>query len=420
MGDRKQTLKSLINKILEFSSDYIFVAINQLIQVGSPILVIFILLPRIGKDYFAEIILITSISTYFKLLYDFGFDFFGVRRILISKSDNHKLIVFSGVQGAKMILVITLIIPHFLIGTLLSFEENYLFIIMHILSVALYGFIPFWYFIAFKVFRHITLINFIAQSIFICLCYFFITDSSLWYLYSSFLFLGQLFAVCFAFIFLKIKKSIRLSFNIKLSILYLKNSFSLMSFNFLSNIYVSSSVILLKIFGASTSNITEFGIAEKIIRGIRQIFTPITKILYPRLVQIKKSNYHLFKRIIFRLSILLLLFSSIIYILVNVFYEQIYRLLNSNDAIPNNGFLFGIISLIIVIGTLGGFMSTCYLIVKGLEKVLRNILILASSTFLILSYILFGEYGIIGIAISLIVAESILLLFNIIYFIRDE
>lgn len=390
-------------------SDYFYAGIFQVINILSPFLILYFFLPIIGKTLYANIFVITAIGSYFKILYDFGFDYFASKRVSNESNNNQKEIVLSGIISAKVILSTILFIPQIVISVLLIENKNFYFVITYSIYMIFMALIPNWYFLATQNFKYMAIINIVGIVSILLSSAFLIQTSESWFHYSTSFLIGSVTQLIVASFALS-KEKIRLRFilNFNLGKKYLKTSRQIFQFNFISNIYVSSSVIFLQLFKVPSELITDFGIAEKIVRGVRQIFTPINRITYPRFLKFRKNNNQLFKKYLIRYASAILILGSLLSFIVYLSTDIIFKLLNYPS---NNETLLVIYILlpILSVGSVGGFLCLNKFIVEGKEKLLFYIMIFVSLSFIVASVLLIPLYSIIGAAVSIIIAELILL-----------
>lgn len=390
--------------------DYIFAGIYQFLNVITPFLILYFFLPTIGKSYYSNIVLITAVGSYFKLIYEFGFELFTAKRVSKDASYRTRQIVFSGVFSAKLILALVFFIPQVILSIILIKNKELYFVIVFSLSSIILSLVPNWYFLAIQNFKQMAVLNFICHTTIILCCFLLISDEKYWYHYSSAFISGYLiqFLISLYLVDFKIGK-IKSLINFKLGKKYLFSSFNILKFNIISNIYVSSSVIILRILKTPPELITDFGIAEKLIRGVRQVISPINKIAYPRLVKIYKEGTTTYVRTLFRYSIIIIAVGGLLSFLVYANSLFIYEKLNypiTDDLI----LLTNLLIPILTIGSVGGFLSVNKFIAKNKEKQLIKIMWIVSISFLLISPLLIYEKSTIGAAIAVIFSEILLLI----------
>lgn len=393
--------------------DYFFAGVYQLLNVASPFIIIYFFLPIIGKTYFSNIILITAIGSYFKLIYEFGFDYFTAKRVSKDSTIRTKQIVFSGVFSAKIILALLFFIPQLLITALLIEIKEFYFIVVYSLSTIFFSLVPNWYFLALRKFKLMALLNIICHVGILLSSFLLITNQNLWYHYASAMALGYILQLTISLNFIsKELVSFDSILNFNLAKKYLIYSLSIMKFNILSNIYVSSSVIMLRIFKTPPELITDFGIAEKLVRAIRQVINPINRVAYPILIKFYKISKRIYKNSLAQVSIIIFmiggLLSYIVYKNSRLIYQSINYQVHEDIIILTN-----ILLPILTIGSVGGFLCVNKFIATNKEKQLVNIMLITSSFFLIVSPVLIFERSIVGAAMAVILSEALLLLLTI-------
>lgn len=397
-------------KIKEFTKNYIVYGLYHILNIILPFIVIYLLLPKIGKNLYSNLVLITSITTFFKIIYDFGYEYVGAR--LIIKDDNHLELnsIFNNVLSFKFILISIFTVPFFIICYIILDDNNLIFISFHIIAITLYTMNPIWFLYSQKKYFSLLINNLIVLSIVIFGIEYYILDIKSWYLYSVFFMLGHLISLFFSILYIKSRFSfltIYIELNYSKIIKSFLEAFNVNNFNILSNIYVSSSTIIMQLFSVNNILISDYGIAEKIVRGLRQILMPINKITYPILLNRNNNEDDYYKIILAKLSMLIFAIGLILSVFTLIFDERIIFYLNITDDIM----VLRLIKLFIpifTIGSLSGFLSINYYILLGYENKLNVILLEVVSIFLLSSVVLIPILSVIGAAVAVILAETYL------------
>ena len=227
---------------------------------------------------------------------------------------------------------------------------------------------------------------------------------------------GSLFANSIAIIYLKVFKNISpLTISIQRIKFLFVLSYRLVTSRLLVFSYSNSLIFLVNfIYGESYSGI--FSVCQKIIGGISGFLNPVSEAIFPRLsleFSNNKSEYFNKFNLILKYSFLLSLFTVIV---LNLFKSQILNIFLP-EVFEETLLFFSIISLSLISSQLGNFFTQFFVITLKTNLFLINVTLTLLITIL-LSFVLSGFLGFIGIGIGLILGQIIHLGINF-YFKRN-
>ena len=403
----KSSLKNKYRRIRESKDgmvlvqNFAYLTILQVIGYIFPLITIPYLASVIGVEGYGKIAFASSVVVYFQTIVKWGFSYTAVRDIAKNK-DNIELVssIFSTVFFAKLFLsIVSTIIFAILIYTI-PFFKSYEIVLWFTYFIVIGDlFFPDWFFQAMEEMKYITIMNFCSKLLFTILVFVVITEKND-YVYEPLLVTcGMVVSGLFSFIygikryhvrfkippFKDIKNTINGSFNVFLS-------------TFIPNMYSNFTVIMLGIFGGETAT-GLFSSGKKFSDLCDQFSNILSRTFFPFLAR-KINKHSLYVKISGSLSILmglfLFLFSDL---LIDLFYteefEEAALVLKIMSISPFFMFL---------INTYG----TNYLILKGKDNMVKNIVMFSSFVGLIISCYCVINYSYIGAAITILIARMLM------------
>ncbi len=251
-----------------------------------PLLLIPLIIERLGLKYFGIYSIIISITNILVLVIDYGFTFTATKDVAKVKHSPKLLSeYFSSVMITQFIVFIITIIVIFAICLLPNLKEYSAYLFLSILALLGYLLNPGWLFQGLETSYISAIINLFFRLLTIVVLYAFLNFSrglTFFFLIYSLGFLGWGLV---SFIVAIVKYSIKLSF-IKSSKLTetIKGTSSIFIANLISSLYLSGIPMILNFFSISLTNIASYSIAEKVIRGICSIVSPLSIALIPYFV----------------------------------------------------------------------------------------------------------------------------------------
>lgn len=394
-----EKIKRLARKdfILNFFSLTIFQAIELLI----PLITIPIIISKVGAEKFGLISFAIVFSFLFQLFVDFGFNTISTRDISLNKKDFKKVSqIFNETLNSKIIL--SLICCCFFLSIILFFDKFNSDIEIYIytfISFILQSLIPFWFFQGLQKSKYITISSFIGRFVYLLLIILFIKSEKNYLLVPIFNAIG--FLISFIITFTIINKK----FKIKLTTICLeefKNQLKKGKFMFLSELklyFISYFNVLLLGFISGNVAVAYFVGAEKTIKAISNMFTPIQNSLLPILAinlnQNKKATFRLINKILPIALFVLCVFSFFLF----HFSENIIVFILGVEM-RNSIIVFKILSFVPLLTFLDSFLGKQILLnLKKEKQIFKVILIVAIVNIPIIIYFI-NNYSYIGAAIA--------------------
>ncbi len=294
--------------------------ILQLINYSSPIVILIYLTKVLSTENYGFIALSISITQYSVVLMDYGFGIYATKLVSMYFRDKNKI---NEILGSVLIIkfIIFLLISLVLSMILLCFESkinSYIFF-LSLIPIFFQGLNVEWFFLGIEKMKVITINVLIGRLLIVFLTLLLIKKNNQYIFFPLITGFGQL--IIFSMYIIQIYKN---GYWLKFPSKYIFNDLLKNSFTFfLSRLsvitYTNGGTIFLGYFG-NTYQVGIFSISEQIYKAIQTIITPISQALYPFLVKEKKI------RIWLKLVAVSLFFSSLLCILLFIFFPLIFRI----------------------------------------------------------------------------------------------
>lgn len=364
-----------------------------------------------GTEKFGILMLALATVQYILLFVDFGFDYTGTKVISINRENIKKTKeIFISIYLIKgFILIISTTIFIFLLYAIPKFKYNFqVFIFTYLMVIGNY-FFPIWYFQGIEKMKYIAIINFIFKLL-TTLAIFLLIKKLQHYIYVPLLIsTGYLLAglTGFYIAFMKVKPEFKIPSINKLKE-YFKNSYDVFLANLGTSLYILATPLILG-FISGEKAVGNYSIAEKTVRGIRYIISPLTQAIFPNFSkkfsekEEKESIKILRKFVIYLLPLLIL-----ICLLVFLSSIVITKILTGNVDVHVNRNI-KILSLIIIFGSLNNILGILGMINLNMEKSLKYIILKGGIFNLFICSILSFYLKDMGASISVVFTELLIL-----------
>lgn len=369
-----------------------------------PILTIPYLTRVLGVEQYGMYGMILSISQYFVLFIDFGFNLTASKRVAVNKENKNELSnIFISTISAKLILLIISLLVMF------AFIEHYqsydllLFTIVQLIGAVLN---PIWFFQGLERIKLFTISSIIARVSLLPLLFILVKDSKdigvALFIQSSILLITGAIGL---FIISRNAYITYITPSLKNAIEYLKGSVSIYIAGLAISLYSISTPIILNL----TSSIDQVGIfvgADKLKVAILGVFLVLGHAFYPRVnVLYKESTQKAFKfinKIFYLQGVSTIVLSLFIYF----FSDYIVKLALGSDF-SDAGLILKILSPLIFLITQSVILANYILLPLGHDRIYTRIPLFTSVMHLLFCYYLGGMYGAVGGAVSILIIESI-------------
>jgi PST family polysaccharide transporter len=410
MFNKINKLKSS-NTFKKLLSNFLSLSVLQLFSYIFPLLTIPYLVRILGIEYFGLISFAGAIIGYFVIMTQYGFELTAVKEVSINKNDKTKLTeIFSSVMTIKfLLLVITFII---LVLVTLFFEKFEFEKIVYFLTFGMVigdVLFPRWFFQGIEQMKYITYINVTSRIVFTALIFVFVTTKEDFYIVPILNSLGVIVGGVYSIYFIYKK------FNIKFQLqplekikFYIKDSWHIFISHMGINLYTNALTIILGFF-APLSVVGYYSAAEKLIRAVISLSRPIYQTVYPHIMSLMKESE--VKALVFirRVIIYSFIFSIIVSGLIFVLSDFIVSLLYGENF-ELTILLLKLLSVLPIIVGLSNITGVQVMMAYDFKKEFSKIIVIIGFLSLLISIPLGYYFQAIGIAISSILVEFIILM----------
>ena len=345
-------------------SNFFSLSALQIVNNLLPLIVVPYLFTTLGADKFGLIVFAQVVVSYFGLFVNYGFNLSATKEISIHRDNTRNISeIYSTVTTIKVLFSIIAFAAFILIVLSIDrFSEDwklYFFTFGTIIESILF---PVWFFQGMEKMKFITVIYTISKIIVTTLIFIVIKSSDDYLIVPVLYFIGSVSSGILSIYVLLKQFQIKFILPSVNQIAYqLKDGWHLFVSNLAINMYRNTNVLILGLM-TTTLYVGYYALAEKAIKALQSLLTPISEALYPYIVKksanqsLKKSLNDLFKiakyysAILITIVLLVLLFVPyIVYILGGSYISNVIldlRILNIIILFGGLNYLFGIIGLI--------------------------------------------------------------------------
>ncbi len=249
----------------------------------GPLITIPYLIRILGLENFGLISFAYAFVNYFVVITNFGFQLSGTKKISLHRHDKKKLsTIFCAIFSLKLCLfIVSFSIFMLIVRTAPIFHENNMVYMLSFLAVFGNVLYPNWFFMGIEAMKPLAIINSISKIICLIGILYFVKSKD--DILAAVVMQSSVDIICGIFSLIIIKRVYKIKFHIP-SILTLLELFKESWNVFLSQIYVtlltSSNTFILGLFAAKET-IGIFATADKIVRAIAALSTPINNAVFP-------------------------------------------------------------------------------------------------------------------------------------------
>lgn len=268
-------------------SNFLSLSVLQAANYILPLLTLPYLIRVLGPEKFGVLAFAAAVVGYFTILTDYGFNLSATRSISIHRDDKAKLSeIFSSVMCVKAVLILA---SAFVLGAVVmcygktaEYWPVYLFTFGTVIGQGLF---PIWFFQGMQEMKYVTYFNIFAKLVFTVSIFIFVKKEADFALVPALTSAGSMIAgICSLYVVSnKYKVRIRIP-SLAVLIAELKNGWYVFAATSFASLYRESNTIIL---GAMAPNIVVgyYAIAEKIIKSIQGLQSPLGQTLFPYLSQ---------------------------------------------------------------------------------------------------------------------------------------
>ncbi|HED38769.1 MAG TPA: flippase, partial [Ignavibacteria bacterium] len=368
-----------------------------------PLITLPYLVRVLGPEKFGLLAFYQSFIQFFYIITDYGFNFSATRDISIHREDKAKIsLIFCTVMIVKTILVLfSLFVVTIIVLTISKFSKEWLVIYLSFGFVIGQALFPRWFFQGVEKMKLLSIMSILAKLFFTVLVFIIIKKPSD-YIYVPLLnSLGLILVGIISLIF--VKKSFKVKI-VKPSLAELKHQIKegwhLFISTLATSLYTTANSFILGLFTNNTV-VGYYSAAEKIIRAIQDLISPIFYTVYPYLSKLVNESREKALDFIKQILKYVSFFTFIISIIVFIFAEFISRIVLGNNF--NNSII--IIKILTIIPFLGGIniiLTSLTMLSFNYKKEFSKIIITAGLINVFSAFLLVPVYFAIGSAIAVI------------------
>jgi PST family polysaccharide transporter len=363
----------------------------------------------LGVEYFGLLAFATATIAYFGIITDYGFNLTATREISIHREDKAKVIeIFSSVMTIKVILMfVSFLLLSVLVFSFEKFSKDWLIYFLTFGTIIGQVLFPVWFFQGMERMKYITYLNILAKSIFTVAIFIFVHKQSDFWIVPLLTSVGFMVAGIWSLFLVKKEFGVQFKFQ-DLNILktYLIDGWHVFQQQFYVSMYGPINIIFLGYFTNNTT-VGYYNIVEKILAVPLALFAVGVQAYYPYSVNVFKKNVTSYFSQIKKVSILILLTSSIAIVFILIFnYEIIELITGTRDKVIVD--ILNILTIGIIFSAFGGFYTQIFLTLKK-AKILNKISFRVMVMNLIISPILINLFGAIGLAYFVLFRQNIVI-----------
>lgn len=393
-----------------FFRNFLSLAVFQLIELIIPLVTIPIIINKVGIENFGLINFALVFSIFFQLIINFGFNTISVREIAINKDDFIKIKeIHYNTINAKIILsffcffLATIIIFSFSIFN--STPQIFFFTMLSLFGQSL---IPVWFFQGLQKSKYLTISSLIGKIFYLVAILFLLDEPKDYIMVPIYNFISYFITFSLASYIIYYKYGIIHQFT---SFNSFREHLKMGKYMFLSELklfFLSSfNVFILGIVSGNVA-VAYFVGAEKYLRAISNLFTPIQSSLFPvlslKLVSNMKSAKHLIIKIAVFFAIVLFILCFSLFLLSNWIIN-----LFLGPEMNNSVIVFKILAFIPLLSFFDSFFGKQILLNLKKEKIFFKVILIVALVNIPLNYLLSLKYSYIGASISQLISQLILL-----------
>lgn len=372
--------------------NFAYLSLLQMAGYVFPLITLPYLASVIGVEGFGKIAFASAVMVWVQTVADWGFNYTATRDVARNRENKDKVSdIFSKVLWARCFLMIcSFVLLVLLVSFIPKFKENAAVIFVTFLMIPGHIMFPDWFFQAMERMKYITILNLLSKLLFTVLVFVFVKDKDDYILQPLFLSLGFVLAGIVAMYYILVKWEVKLKFiSFGLIIKTIKSSTDVFVNNIAPNLYNTFSTILLGILSGDTANgILDAG--KRFYQIMYGFVSNVSRVFFPFLS--RKLEKHAFFA---KIYLLIGLFSTVFLfvgapLLIKIFFGDSFR-----DSV----LVLRLISISFLFLTMQSVYGNNYLLIKGYEKLMRNITMFSSVIGFIMAFPLIYYFSYVGAAI---------------------
>jgi len=387
---------------MKIGVNVLYLSLVNIINYALPLILIPYLINHFGLELFGKYVMTQAVLAIGLMVVNFGFDFSAVK--LTSVHRGNPLLLASllrNVALSKLLLFIIVSLLFALIVTVGGGDRDVIRLTMvSLLYVLFFGLIPNWFYQGIEEMKYLALITGLQKFLFFTACFLFINGQGDFLKVGYFLVLSSLIALIVSYFTLRhIFKSFEFCDEVDVSEVeklnvwcLLKQSWHLFLSTFFMSSYREMNVLLIKLF-VTFEVVAVYSVAEKIIKGIQGVISPVTRALFPYFsrVIVEDGGRRKFESFLGVYALGLLIVVTIFYLSAGF----VAALFLTSASLESQGllvFFLRVMSLVIFVGGINYSLGIIGLVNLGKEK-LFTLSVLLSGGFSILLLMITSQYN---------------------------
>ena len=386
----KKILKNEEGRVITTNFSYLF-----LLQIASylfPLVTMPYLARVIGAEGFGHIAIASAVIMWIQTISDWGFNYTATRDVAKNRENKDMVShILSNVIWAKFILLfLSFVILLLLIYFVPIFRENYLVILITFLMVPGHILFPDWFFQALERMKYITILNLLSKLLFTIAIFVFIKEKTDYIYQPLFVSLGFILSGIISLYYIFVKWEYKFyKPELKSIFITIKGSTNVFINNIAPNLYNSFSVVLLGIYSTSIQN-GIYDAGKKFTTIIYNFMNIFTRVFFPYFSR-KSQGYKVYAISSILLSVFLVALIIILApFLINIFFGSEFA-----DSVV----ILRITAVSLIFLMIDSVFGINFLLVKGYDKILRNITMVSSIIGFLLAFPLVKYFSAIGVAV---------------------
>ena len=395
-------------KNIKTVQNFFYLGLSQGINLLVPVVIVPYLIKTVGIEKFGVIALVQTISSFFYIFTDYGFNITAVKSLSINRNDDLKVSeITNQVLSTKLFLTV-ISLPIFIGVSWYFLKENasLSFILMSFMLILGQAFLPVWLFQGLERNQYMAYINLFSKILFVFLLLLFVQEVKD-FIWCNFLtgLINFVFGIATTVYFMSKYKKQAIKIFIPFSLIkrQLKEGKEIFISNLSINTYINSNILILALF-ASPHLVGIYSIVEKIIFLIRSLLGVYVQAIYSSACQIaQRSGYAIFKAFIKTHDVILLITVSSTLLLFYCYSLEIVGLLSKQ----NINELSHYVKILSIVPFIVALNISAYVTLLAYNYTLYSarILIAGAILSLILNFVLVPLFLIDGTVISIIITE---------------
>lgn len=379
------------------ADNFVSLVVLQFINYLLPLLLIPYLVRVLGIDGFGIYNFILAIIMYGIHISDYGFDLTATYHISKNRDKQTELNkIVSSVLGIKVLIAmlyfVLIMVASFFIEKFYAYQEILFLAFGLLLGHILF---PLWFFQGIEKMRYIMYLNGFAKLTFVASVFLFVNDTEDLYLVILLNALSTIFIGIVA-LYLVIHK-----FNIALSlpkasdiVYYLKDGWYVFTSKFAVQLYTTVNIIILSFF-ASPLIIGFYAVAIKVIHALGNLLEPLTRAVYPYLVNVHQDSSNAFVKRNKQLSWVILAIMLPVSFAVIYFAQEILYLIIGETPDPLNIEILQTFAISLIVYLYSSQFTNMLVTIKE-TKFLNLIVFIAAGINIVFAPILLYFFGVMG------------------------